>query len=359
MSAPLIMLAAGGTGGHVYPGLALAAELQSRGYRLRWIGTRRGLEDRVVVAAGIALHHLPMRGLRGKSLPQSLLALLLLGVSLLQALWLCLRLRPRLLVGLGGYVTVPAGLAAFLLRRPLLLQEQNAVAGSANRLLAPLARAIATGFPGVLAGRGNARHTGNPLRREIVAVGEHRPWRWDGERPLRVLALGGSLGARALNAALPPAVAALGGRCQWWHQCGAAHLPATRAAYAALGLADALRIDAFVDDMAAAYGWADLVLCRAGALSVAELAVTGRPALLVPLPGAIDDHQRANARYLEEAGAARLLSQDRLADGALETQLRELLAAPGALADMAAAALRCARPAATQAVADACEACLR
>jgi UDP-N-acetylglucosamine--N-acetylmuramyl-(pentapeptide) pyrophosphoryl-undecaprenol N-acetylglucosamine transferase len=358
MSAPLIMLAAGGTGGHVYPGLALAEELRRRGYRLRWMGTRRGLEDRVVTAAGIPLHHLPMRGLRGKSLPERALAVLLLAVSLLQSLWLFLRFRPRLLVAMGGYVTVPAGLAAFLLRRPLLLQEQNAVAGSANRLLAPLSAAIATGFPGVFAGRSAAHYTGNPLRRDLLEVADREPWNWRGERPLRVLVLGGSLGAQALNNALPDLVQTLGLRCEWWHQCGNAHIDETRRHYDERSIDTGLRLEPFVDDMAAAYGWADLVLCRAGALSVAELAVTGRPALLVPLPGAIDDHQTANARFLADAGAAWLLPQPELAER-LQPLLEELLAAPERLAAAAAAALRCARPQATAVIADHCEACLR
>jgi len=359
MNAPLVILAAGGTGGHVYPGLAVAAELQRRGYALRWIGTRRGLEDRVVAGAGIPLHHLPMRGLRGKSPLQRLLALFLLGLSLLQALWLFLRLRPRLLLGMGGYVTVPAGIAAFLLRRPLILQEQNAVAGSANRALAPLARMIATGFPGVLCARGAVRHTGNPVREALLSVAASAPWHWDGQRPLRILVLGGSLGARALNRALPAVVEALGDRCEWWHQCGEAQEPEAREAYEAIARPGSLRLAPFIDDMAGAYAWADLVLCRAGALSVAELAVTGRPSLLVPLPSAIDDHQTANARFLVDAGAARLLPQGQLEAGALLPEIEALLAAPETLAAMATAALACARPEATAAIADCCEEWLR
>jgi UDP-N-acetylglucosamine--N-acetylmuramyl-(pentapeptide) pyrophosphoryl-undecaprenol N-acetylglucosamine transferase len=349
-TAPLIMLLAGGTGGHVYPALALALELRSRGYRLCWIGTRRGLEDRVVPAAGIDLYTLPMRGLRGKGVVQQLTALLLLALSFMQAIWLLLRLRPRVLVGLGGYASFPAAVAGWLLRRPLLLQEQNAVAGSANRALAPLARCIATGFPGVFAGRSQARYIGNPVRAELAALALPA---YDGGRPLRVLVLGGSLGAGVLNDTLPATAARLGAHCEWWHQCGRDHLAATRAAYAAHR--DGVRVDAFIDDMAAAYAWADLVVCRAGALTVAELAASGRPAILVPLPQAIDDHQTANARFLSDAGAAQLLPQAKLDPGSLAQGIDALRADPPRLLAMASAARERARPRAAADLADCCE----
>jgi len=359
MSAPLVMLAAGGTGGHVYPALALAAELRERGYRLRWIGTRRGLEARVVGAADIPLHCLPMRGLRGKGLLQQLVGLFTLGLSFLQSLFLVLRFNPRVVVGMGGYASFPAALAAWLLRRPLLLQEQNAVAGSANRSLAPLARCIATGFPGVFAERPTARYLGNPVRQELADSGRQHPWAWDGRRALRVLTLGGSLGASALNESVPESAAGFAGRCEWWHQCGADHLEATRERYARLAPDVAARVDAFIDDMAAAYAWADLVICRAGALTVAELAVTGRPAILVPLPQAIDDHQTLNARFLCAGGAAVLLPQASLRDGGLTPLITDLIAGPETLRAMAAAARELARPAAAADIADCCEALIR
>lgn len=358
MSAPLVMLLAGGTGGHVYPALAVAEELRSRGYRLRWIGTRRGLENRVVPAAHIPLHRLPMRGLRGKGLAQKALAILLLALSVLQSLALLLRHRPRAVVGMGGYPSVPAALAAWVLRRPLLLQEQNAVAGSANRALAPLASCIATGFPGVLATRAAARYLGNPVRRDVLEVAGRHPWQWQGERSLQVLVLGGSLGARPLNEALPVAAATLGARCSWWHQSGIDHLEAARAAYATQAAEASVRVEAFVDDMASAYAWADLVICRAGALTVAELAATGRPSILIPLPHAIDDHQTANARFLADGGAALLLPQSELESGALAPLLASLHDAPERLRGMAASALGLAKPRATQDIADCCEALL-
>lgn len=353
-AAPLVMLLAGGTGGHIYPALALARVLRQRGYRLRWIGTRRGLESRVVGAADIPLHVLPMRGLRGRGALRQLTALPLLLAAALSALVLLLRYRPALVIGMGGYASVPAALAAWLLRRPLLLHEQNAVAGSANRALARLARVIATGFPQVLGQYPQARYLGNPVREELLAVRRDAPWHWNGDRDLRVLVLGGSLGARPLNAALPELVGALGERCAWWQQCGPAELEAARAARTGT----AWRVEPYIDDMAGAYAWADLVICRAGALTVAELAVCGRPALLVPLPHAIDDHQTLNARFLADAGAAVLLAQAEFARRAAPL-LQALLKCPARLRAMAAAARALGRPEAANAIVDCAEGMLR
>jgi UDP-N-acetylglucosamine--N-acetylmuramyl-(pentapeptide) pyrophosphoryl-undecaprenol N-acetylglucosamine transferase len=358
MSAPLVMMLAGGTGGHVYPALAVASELRERGYRLGWVGTRRGLEARVVPAAGIKLHCLPTRGLRGKGLLQKNSALVLMGISLLQALLLLLKDRPSAVVGMGGYASVPAALAAWLLRRPILLQEQNAVAGSANRGLAPLASTIVTGFPGVLAERG-ARWLGNPVRDDLLQVAAQAPWHWDGSRPLRVLVLGGSLGARPLNQAMPAVAAELGARCEWLHQCGSAHLQATLDDYAQRAPGAQVEVRAFMENMAEVYGWADLVICRAGALTVAELAATGRPAILIPLPHAIDDHQTANARFLADGEAACLLPQPQLERGDLVPLLRDLAGDATRLSAMARAALALARPRATADITDCCEAMMR
>lgn len=348
--APVAFVLAGGTGGHVYPALAVALNLRDRGYRPHWVGTRRGLEARVVPAADIPLHCLPMRGLRGKGLPQQLLAALLLGLSALASLWLLLRYRPVLVVGMGGYASFPAALSAWALRRPLLLQEQNAVPGSANRALARFARVIATGFPGVFGDYPAARYLGNPVREDLLTVAAQRPWHWTGERALKVLVLGGSLGARPLNEAIPAVAGALGDRCHWRHQCGPAHADSTIAAYEAAG-ACSWSVAPYIDDMAGAFADADLVICRAGALTVAELAVTGRPAILIPLPQAIDDHQTANARFLADAGAAVLLPQAEIQR--LGAVLAELLDDDRVLPAMAAAALGCARPEATRRIADA------
>jgi UDP-N-acetylglucosamine--N-acetylmuramyl-(pentapeptide) pyrophosphoryl-undecaprenol N-acetylglucosamine transferase len=355
----MVMMMAGGTGGHIYPALAVAQELSERGYRVEWMGTRRGLEQRVVPAAGFPLHHLAVRGVRGKNRWQTLLGLAALVLASVQALWLLAWRWPRCVVGMGGYVSGPGGAAAWLLRRPLLIQEQNAVAGTSNRLLAPLARTVVAGFPRAFSDR-DCLVLGNPVRRELLQAAAESRYDYDGNRPLRLLVLGGSLGARPLNRLMVAALAELAAagalqRLQVWHQAGEAHAAQLEVDYAAAGVAD-IRVSAFIEDMAAAYAWADLVFCRAGALTVSELAVMGRPALLVPLPHAIDDPQSANARYLSEAGAARLLPQQELDGSALAAVLLDCLDDPAALAAMAQAARGAGRPAATVDVCDRCEA---
>ncbi len=355
--APLVLVTAGGTGGHVYPALAVALELLARGYRVRWIGTRGGLEHRVVPAAGIELHYLPVQGVRGKSLWHRLRGVFLLGLACAGALWLVLRLSPRCVVGMGGYVAGPAGMAAWLLRRPLLIHEQNAVAGTTNRMLAPFAKKIVAGFPDAFVPKRQVEILGNPLRRELVEAGAATDYDYDGERPLRLLVLGGSLGAQPINEVMPGMVRRLGAdaRLEVLHQTGEAHVESARARYGSL-LRDNIRIEPFIEDMVSAYRWADLVLCRAGALTVSELAVMGRPSILVPLPQAIDDHQTANARSLASRGAAVLLMQAQMDAYKLGALLREYMARPAQLAEMAAAAKVAGTPGATTAVADRCEA---
>jgi UDP-N-acetylglucosamine--N-acetylmuramyl-(pentapeptide) pyrophosphoryl-undecaprenol N-acetylglucosamine transferase len=362
MSAPLIFILAGGTGGHVYPALAVAEELLARGFRVEWVGTRRGLEGRVAPAAGFTLHHLPVRGLRGKGGLDTLRGVLALFASLWLAAWLVLRRAPACVVGLGGYAAGPVGLVARLLGRPLVVHEQNAVAGTTNRLLAPIASARLAGFPDAFPARRPGEFVGNPVRRALLETARASQWYYDGTRPARLLVLGGSLGARPINRLLPDCLDALEAdgmapMPEVWHQCGADHLDTVRAAYAASGRSD-VRCDAFIEDMAAAYAWADVVLCRAGALTVAELAIMSRPALLVPLPQAIDDHQTHNARFLADRGAALLLRQAGLSGAAIAKSLAALLRQPERLHAMSRAAAGCAMPAATQAVADRCEALL-
>lgn len=353
---PLVLMMAGGTGGHVYPALAVATELLERGYRVEWVGTARGLESRVVPAAGITLHHLAVRGVRGKGLLQKLLAVVSLGIASLQALWLVLRRAPGCVVGMGGYVAGPAGVAAWLLRRPLLIHEQNAVAGTTNRMLAPLATRIVSGFAGAFDESIESVVLGNPVRRELLQAREQQaPYRYDGKRPLRLLVVGGSLGAQAINAVVPRLYAALGSEAlEVWHQTGTAHVDAVRPLYGN-ALPVGVQVVPFIEDMQAAYAWADVVLCRAGALTVAELAVMGRPAILIPLPHAIDDHQTANARALTQSGAAIVVPQSELTVDALAAVLREWIANPAALQRMAQASFESAVPDAAQRVSDLCE----
>lgn len=362
-AAPLVLIMAGGTGGHVYPALAVAEELRQRGYRIAWVGTARGLEARVVPAAGFALHTLAVRGVRGKNLLQSALGLWLLLWSSLQALRLVWRLSPACVVGMGGYVAGPAGLAAWMLRKPLLIHEQNAVAGTTNRLLAPLASVVVCGFRGAFRDDQPLRVLGNPVRQALLDAALEHQWDYHGQRPLQVLVLGGSLGAQAINQLLPEALRQLRqrvgeGAISVWHQSGVAHLDSLQQEYGPL-LEQAVRVSAYIEDMAEAYAWADIVVCRAGALTVSELAIMGRPALLIPLPGAIDDHQTGNARALSDRGAALLLRQSELQAKDLAATLAGYIAAPKRLAAMAHAAAAAAMPQATVQVADLCEELMR
>lgn len=360
MSTPTrILLMAGGTGGHVFPALAVADELRSRGVAVSWLGTRAGLEAEVVPQAGYPIDFINVSGLRGKGVASLIAAPFRLLQALMQSLAVMRRRRPAAVLGMGGFVTGPGGLAAWLSRRPLLIHEQNARAGLTNRLLRPLASRVMEAFPGTLRG---ALQTGNPLRADFLATD------FDAAEPhpgvLRLLVVGGSLGAVRLNQVVPEALALLarggsdasglvlntGARVEVWHQAGRRNIEQARAAYAGAGI-DA-RVEPFIEDMAAAYRWADLVLCRSGAMTVAELAAAGTASILVPYPFAVDDHQTANARYLADAGAALLLPQQEL-DAPRLVQLLQGLD-DVRLREMGAQARRLALPGATAAVADQC-----
>lgn len=327
-----LVIAAGGTGGHVFPALAVAQVLARHGVVVEWVGSNRGLEARVVRdQAGFPLTELTVQGLRGRGL----VGLLGLPMGLLRSLidcWRVLaRVRPGLVLVFGGYVSFPVGLAARLQGRPLWVHEQNAVMGTANRWLARLAQRVLTSFSTTQHAPASAVCVGNPVREALTALPPVSARLMGEGQPLRLLVLGGSLGARALNQALPSVVAGL--QPVWphglavWHQTGTSEEAAVQQAYAAQPIVPQnLRVEAFIDDMAAAYQWADLVVCRAGASTVAELAAVGLPAIFVPLPHAIDDHQTANAQALVQAGAALLVAQtDRLAD-ALSVSLSSLTA---------------------------------
>lgn len=356
---PMILMMAGGTGGHVYPALAVATELLERGYNVEWVGTKRGLESRVVPAAGILMHHLSVRGVRGKGLIDKFLAVLSLALASLQALWLVMRGAPSCVVGMGGYVAGPAGIAAWLLRKPLLIHEQNAIAGTTNRMLAPFASAIAVGFPQAFEGHHLKNITpivlGNPVRKELLLSRDQYRYDYAGQSLLKLLVVGGSLGAQAINEAVVQFVVEgdLEG-VEVLHQTGASHIDEVRASYGT-NLPGSVSVVPFIDDMQEAYSWADVVLCRAGALTVAELAVMGRPSILVPLPNAIDDHQSANAAALTEVGAAVLLPQSDLCASALADILRGWIAQPETLRAMAQASFSSAIPDAAQRVSDICE----
>ncbi|WP_435104687.1 undecaprenyldiphospho-muramoylpentapeptide beta-N-acetylglucosaminyltransferase [Arhodomonas sp. AD133] len=355
MSQAPVLILAGGTGGHVFPALAVAERLREVGVPVLWMGTARGLEARVVPAAGIELRALQVRGLRGKGRLGWLLAPWMLARALAQALAVVHRCRPRVVLGMGGYVSGPGGLAAWLLRRPLVIHEQNAVPGMTNRWLARLARRVLTGFDRPFPGAPAARFVGNPVRRAVCDLSppeQRMTGRDDG--PLRVLVLGGSLGAKTLNRAVPAALAELPEtqRPLVRHQAGERTLALARQGYADAGVE--AEVGAFIDDMAEAYGWADLVICRAGALTVAEIAAAGVAAVFVPFPYAVDDHQAANARFLVEAGAARMIRESELDGGALGRTLAELVAERGRLVDMARRARQRGRPQAAASVMESC-----
>jgi UDP-N-acetylglucosamine--N-acetylmuramyl-(pentapeptide) pyrophosphoryl-undecaprenol N-acetylglucosamine transferase len=349
-----VLIMAGGTGGHVFPALAVAAELSARGVAVAWLGTRRGLEAHVVPAAGYPLMTMRVSGLRGKGVLRLLLAPFMLMVALWQALVIQLRLRPSAVLGMGGFAAGPGGVIAWLLRRPLLIHEQNSVAGMTNRWLAPLAHTVMEAFPGSMPAKRHPLHTGNPVRTGITQLPAPAERFAARSGALRVLVIGGSLGARVLNETVPAAVQQLASAdsLQLHHQTGKHDVASVQAAYAALGV-DA-RVEAFVEDMAAAYAWADLVICRSGALTVAELAVVGVASVLVPYPYATDDHQTGNARFLADAGAAILMPQSTLSADRLAGLLADFSQQRDMLEEMAGRARALALPDAARRVATLC-----
>ena len=341
-----VMILAGGTGGHIFPGLAVAKALRARGVPVLWLGAHGGMETRLVPQHGIDIDTIAVSGARGKGVAK-LLQLPFALIGSVRAARAILRQRqPRAVVSFGGFAAGPGGLAAKLAGIPLLVHEQNRAAGLTNRVLSKLARIVMTGFPGTFDGE---RVVGNPVREEIASLPARDA---TPAAPLRLLVLGGSQGARALNTALPKALAKLpAGAFEVRHQCGEKMLDDARKAYADAGLA--VQPEAFIADMAAAYAWADVVICRAGALTLAEVCAAGVPSVLVPFPQAVDDHQTRNAEYLVERGAAVLVPQsDALAD-LLHAQLAVFAAGPARLQAMGRAARALAKPDAAERVADA------
>ena len=349
-----LLVVAAGTGGHVYPALAVAERLRSLGVDVSWLGTAMGIESRLVPAAGFPFHVARVAGLRGKGVVRWLAAPYLLARSGLRSIAVLARVRPHVVLGMGGYGAGPGGLAARLLGIPLVIHEQNAIPGLTNRILAWFATRVLEAFPATFAARRHAIHTGNPVRDALVRgpAPETRLAHRGGR--LRVLVIGGSQGARALNEVVPKALAidSLGARVTVRHQCGPAHVDATRDAYAAHGTE--AEITGYIEDMGAAYAWTDVAVCRSGAMTVAELAATGVASVLVPFPYATDDHQTRNARFLADRGAAVLLAEASLDAGALASALRALHADRGRIASMSRAAYDFAVPDAAHRVAAQC-----
>ena len=350
MSQKTALIMAGGTGGHIFPGLAVAQALRARGWRVHWLGTPGSMESRIVPPQGFAFEAIDFSGVRGKGLT----TLALLPLRLLRAFWQALavvrRVRPDVVLGMGGYVTFPGGMMAVLAGKPLVLHEQNSVAGLANKVLAGVADRIFTAFPSVLK---KGQWVGNPLREAFLAQPEPAVRFAGRSGPLRLLVVGGSLGAKALNEIVPQALALIpeAERPQVTHQSGAAQIDALRAHYAAAGVQATLT--PFIDDTASAFAQADVVVCRAGASTVTELAAVGAAAVFVPFPAAVDDHQTTNAQFLVQAGGGWLVQQRDLTPGGLAQMLQNM--ERSALVQRAQNAKKMQKTEATTAVVAACE----
>ncbi|QGN93466.1 undecaprenyldiphospho-muramoylpentapeptide beta-N-acetylglucosaminyltransferase [Piscirickettsia salmonis] len=354
-NAPLVLMMAGGTGGHVFPALETAKALQMQGYAIQWLGTATRIEAEIVPEAGIKLHCLSVRGIRGKALLGKVKGAVALLLALGQAIWLIKQLKPALVIGMGGFAAGPGGIAAWLCRVPLLIHEQNTIPGVTNKILARFAKRVLTGFPNVLVQQGGI-YVGNPIRQEIASIipPVERYSQRDG--PMRILVIGGSLGARTLNELLPQVLGNLLGQNQEKlvvrHQTGKENVIAVQQAYNAVNIS--ADVQPFIKNIAEAYTWADLVICRSGALTVAEVAAVGVAALFVPFPYAVDDHQRKNAEALVSAGGARLIAESELSVMSLFEILSNLCQSRTYLLEMAEKARQCSRPQATENVVCAC-----
>ncbi len=349
-----VLIMAGGTGGHVFPALAVADELRARGVPVVWLGTKAGIESRLVPQAGYPIEWMSITGLRGKNTVTLLLAPVRIVMACWQAMRVLLKRRPCAVLGMGGFASGPGGMMAWLIRKPLLVHEQNAVAGMTNKILSRFASVVLQAFPGVFK---KAKTTGNPVRQsicELTAPAERFAQR-DVKNRLRLLVIGGSLGAVKLNEIIPQALAtmAVTDRPEVIHQTGMKNIDAAKDLYESADV-DA-KVEAFIDDMPAAYEWADLVICRSGAMTVFELAAAGVASVLVPYPYAVDDHQTGNARYLESAGAAIVRQQDELTTDWLVAVINDFSANRNKLLEMAIAARKLAIPDSAKTIADECQ----
>ncbi len=343
-----ILIMAGGTGGHVFPALAIAGELKKRGYEILWLGTRGRMEEKLVPKSGFPIEYIDVRGIRRNGLKAKLSAPLMVCNAVRQALQVMKSFKPDAVLGMGGYASGPGGVAARLCGIPLALHEQNAAAGLTNRLLSKLATVIMLGFPGAFTGD-RVRIVGNPVRNDILAL--YRRERDANNEKMRVLVIGGSLGAQALNELVPKAISLLDKNIlSVTHQCGGGHVEATQHAYEGCGADHEIR--EFITDMSAAYAEHDLIICRAGASTVAETACAGIPAIFVPLPTAVDDHQTKNAMFSVGHKAALLCPQKDLKPESLAELLKDLALHRDRLKAMSEAAYDCAVTDATQRAAD-------
>ena len=323
-----VLIIAAGTGGHVFPALSIATELHARGAKVEWLGTHRGMENRILDGTDFKLHRVSVNGLRGAGLLKILTAPWMLLKAFFESRAVLKDVKPDLVIGMGGFVCGPAGIASKFLGIPLFIHEQNAVPGMTNRILAPLAAEVFEAFPNTFANRSRVRFTGNPLRKAIMHVRKTEGGAEFDERPLRLLVLGGSQGAQAINEVVPEVVANFreDAELEVLHQVGANNLETAETLYQSLGMSPDLdtRVVAFVEDMAEAYQWADLIVCRSGASTVSEVAAVGIPAIFIPYPHHKDQQQTLNAKWLSDAAAAVTLQQSLLTTTSLLEVIRDL-----------------------------------
>lgn len=359
---PTILIMAGGTGGHIFPGIAVAEALQQQGWQIHWLGTQDRMEAQLVPQHGFAISFIKISGVRNKSLQAWLTLPFCLIRSLLQSITIIRQVQPDVILGMGGYASAPGGLAAWLLGKPLVLHEQNAMAGLTNRCLARVATKVLSAFPRAFKPSVAAQVVGNPLRSTIIdsvdtSHVETSEWIKKAAGSYNLLVVGGSLGAQVLNDVVPKAIGHMSiTQVNVWHQTGAGKQRAVEESYLQLTRDKAqVKVTPFIEDMAKAYQWADLVICRAGALTVSELAMAGKPAIFIPLPHAVDDHQTKNALYLVNANAAKLIPQNQFNAISLVQMLNALLSSSITLAGMGKAAKDAAYADATLQVSDVCK----
>ncbi|WP_222937665.1 undecaprenyldiphospho-muramoylpentapeptide beta-N-acetylglucosaminyltransferase [Spartinivicinus ruber] len=347
-----VVIMAGGTGGHIFPALATANLFKAKGYEVHWLGTENSMEAELIPNYELPITLIPIKGIRGKGVGDLVKAPVRLIRSIWQAMKLFKQLKPTCVLGMGGFVTGPGGVAAKLLGVPLVIHEQNAIPGLTNQLLAKVANRVLEAFPGTFQNQQKVFCTGNPVRTEIVSGNSSK----QPQQPLKLLVVGGSLGAKAINDLMPVVVKNCidqGVAIEIWHQTGKQHFAEVEANYQTEGFAN-INVEPFIADMAAAYQWADLVLCRSGALTVSELASAGVAALLVPFPFAVDDHQTKNAEFLVRNEAAVLIPQSTLTVEKLVAMLIDFSKSPEKLVAMANNAHQLAEPEATNKVVQHC-----
>ncbi|WP_448565668.1 undecaprenyldiphospho-muramoylpentapeptide beta-N-acetylglucosaminyltransferase [Thalassotalea ganghwensis] len=352
---PTLLVMAGGTGGHIFPGIAVAEYLQQQGWNIHWLGTSKRMEATIVPEHGFEISFINIVGLRNKSWRELIKFPFKLMQSVIQSMRVVYKVKPDVVLGMGGYASAPGGFAAWLMSKPLVLHEQNAVAGMSNRFLARLASQVLSAFPGAFKGNINYQVVGNPLRKKITEIENVIPSQPSTTK--RVLVVGGSLGAQVLNTVVPQTVNQIKVQnLNVWHQTGKGNKEAVLASYQSYGLdKEQIKVSEFIDDMAQAYLWADVVICRAGALTVSELAMAGKPAVFIPLPHAVDDHQTKNAEYLVAKGAAKLIAQKDFTGTTLAQTLNSLFISDSVLQSMSRAAHNAAHVDATATVAQVCK----